>query len=88
MLAVTMLINIKGHHISEVHHHCCCHHRHRHRHHGRHRRDFEEGVLCVGGQLTNMQPIRTRKLDNFVEDHDEDNDDDDDDDSGTFIQRI
>ena len=38
--------------------------------------------MCVGGQLTNMQQIRTRKLDNFVEvggdddggDHD-DNDD-------------
>ena len=35
--------------------------------------------MCVGGQLTNMQPIRTRKLDNFVEDGDDDDDDVDDD---------
>ena len=33
----------------------------------------------MGGQLTNMQPIRTRKLDNFVEDGDDDDDDVDDD---------
>ena len=36
--------------------------------------------MCVGGQLTNMQPIRTRKLDNFVEDDDDDDNDDGDDD--------
>ena len=30
--------------------------------------------------MTNMQPIRTRKLDNFVEDDDDDDDDDGDDD--------
>ena len=33
------------------------------------------GLLCrVGGQLTNMQPIRTRKLANFVKTDDDDND--------------
>ena len=53
-------------------------HHDRHHHHGndqQHGHEFEEGLLCVGGQLTNMQPIRTRKLDNFVEDEDDDKDD-------------
>ena len=35
-------------------------------------------LCCVGGQLTNMQPIRTRKFDDSVVD-DADGDDDDDD---------
>ena len=39
-------------------------------------------LCCVGGQLTNMQPIRTRKFDDSVVDDADGDDDDDDDDDG------
>ena len=60
-------------------------------HHSHHQQPFVNGhhhhhlagrkglLCCVGGQLTNMQPIRTRKFDDSVVD-DADGDDDDDDD--------
>ena len=42
---------------------------------GHHHLAGRRGLLCcVGGQLTNMQPIRTRKLANFVKTDDDDND--------------
>ena len=67
-----------NHHGQHLHHH----HGDLHDKHQQHGHEFEEGLLCVGGQLTNMQPIRTRKFDDSVVDDADGDDDDDDDDDG------
>ena len=60
-------------------------------HHHHHLAGRKGLLCCVGGQLTNMQPIRTRKFDDSVVDDadggDDDDDDDDDDDGKESGQR-